>query len=66
MKTKVTKTELKECVKNALLRVLDEGYDKEEIAAKRERDKNFKKKAPKHGKLGPVKKDKYKNWGDDY
>lgn len=66
MKTTVTKSELKECIKNALQRVIDEGFDKEQIAAKHDRDKNFKKKSPKHGKMGPVKNDKYKNWKDEY
>ena len=68
MKTKVTKSELKECVKNALQKVLEE--NNKEFRSKKERDRergdNFKKKAPKHGKMGPIKNDKYKNnWGDD-
>ena len=30
-----------------------------------DKSKSFKKKGPKHGKMGPMKKDKYKNkWGE--
>jgi len=61
MKTKVTKKELRECIKNALERVVSEGYDKEWATEKRKRDEEHKKKAPKHGKMGPVKKPKYKD-----
>lgn len=65
MKTKVTGKELQECFKNAFQRILDETYSKDEIASRREREKNFKKKSPKHGKMGPVKKDKYRNWRNE-
>jgi hypothetical protein len=65
MKTKVTKEELKECVKNAFERVVAEGYDKEWATEKRKRDDEYKRKTSKHkhGKMEPVKKPKYKdNW----
>lgn len=32
-----------------------------ETMSRRDREKNFKKKAPKHGKMGPMKKPKYKD-----
>lgn len=68
MKAKITKSELRECVKNALQRVLEEN-DKEFMSKKerdRERGDNFRKKAPKHSKMGPVKNNKYRNnWEDD-
>lgn len=61
MKAKVSKTELRECVRNAFMRVLEEGYDEKETMSRRDREKNFKKKTPKHGKMGPMKKPKYKD-----
>lgn len=64
MKTKATKKELGECIKNAFERVVAEGYDEEWATEKRRRDDEYKRKTPKHGKMGPVKKPKYKdNWG---
>ena len=67
MKTKVKKSEIRECVKDALIRIVEESYDREENTEKWEKNKNFKKKSPKHGKMGPVKNDKYKNsWKNDY
>ena len=42
MKTKVTKKEFKECVKNALERVVAEGNDKEWATEKKKRDEEYK------------------------
>ena len=44
-----------------------ENREREDFDNRKGGDKNFKKKkSPKHGKMGPAKKDKYRNWGDDY
>ena len=68
MKIKATRKEIRECVENAVLRVVSEGKSSRTFD-----DNNFEKKAPKHGKLdkkGTFKKQKgnkgNRNWAEDY
>lgn len=60
-----TKKELLECTTNALMRYIAEGKSNREN--KRDMDfQNRNKKSPKHSKMKPQGKEKYKgNWKDD-
>lgn len=65
MKTLVTRRELKECVTNAIKKIVEEEYEKKMNKMEDFDDtrKDFnKKKNTKHGSMKPVKKEKYKNW----
>lgn len=65
MKAVLTRKELKECVSNAIKKVMEEEYEKK-MNRREEFDdtKNDfnKKKNLKHGSMKPVKKEKYKSW----
>lgn len=75
MKVSVTRKELRECVEAAFDKVMsekrwdDDNFDNENDRNKKQfnNSKNFKKNSPKHAKMGPMKKDKYRNnYGEDY
>jgi hypothetical protein len=67
MKLKPTKQELQECIVNAMTRLIKEGKSmKDEKDWGRGDNRNFSKKSPKHQKMKPQGKQKYKNnWEND-
>ena len=63
MKIKPTKTELQECIVNAVSRLIKEGKTMRDERAWGKKD-DYKKRTPKHQKMKPQGKEKYKNWGE--
>lgn len=71
MKVNVTRQELRECVENAFKKAVnekqwdDDNFENDDYGYRNSK-KQFNKKGPKHAKMGPMKKDKYRNNYGDY